>query len=158
MLDAAGLDAFQRFVKRLPEGCELRVSNLEFQPLRYGARWRAADPPPCLLSQPRRRVSDLDSSDAEKRLCIIIPIACWSHSSTAGVIHVPFIRCGSCCIAARNFCCVSGFVPAYDWNNASRFSQLLRLVRGGSRFSRCAGAASPLAAATPSCGQSSVSG
>ncbi len=27
MLDAGGLDAFQRFVKRLPEGCELRISN-----------------------------------------------------------------------------------------------------------------------------------
>lgn len=31
VLDAGGLDAFQRFVKRLPEGCELRISNLEFQ-------------------------------------------------------------------------------------------------------------------------------
>lgn len=38
VLDAGGLDAFQRFVKRLPEGCELRVSNLEFQPLRTMAR------------------------------------------------------------------------------------------------------------------------
>ncbi|SQJ21728.1 transporter [Salmonella enterica subsp. enterica] len=38
MLDAGGLDAFQRFVKRLPEGCELRISNLEFQPLRTMAR------------------------------------------------------------------------------------------------------------------------
>jgi len=38
VLDAGGLDAFQRFVKRLPEGCELRVSNLEFQPLRTLAR------------------------------------------------------------------------------------------------------------------------
>ncbi len=27
VLDAGGLDAFQRFVKRLPEGCELRVCN-----------------------------------------------------------------------------------------------------------------------------------
>ena len=34
VLDAGGLDAFQRFVNKLPEGCELRVSNLEFQPLR----------------------------------------------------------------------------------------------------------------------------
>ncbi len=32
------LDAFQRFVNKLPEGCELRVSNLEFQPLRTLAR------------------------------------------------------------------------------------------------------------------------
>ena len=38
VLDAGGLDAFQRFVTRLPEGCELRVSNLEFQPLRTMAR------------------------------------------------------------------------------------------------------------------------
>ena len=38
LLDAGGLDAFQRFVKRLPEGTELRVSNLEFQPLRTMAR------------------------------------------------------------------------------------------------------------------------
>ena len=38
VLDAGGLDAFQRFVKRLPEGCELRVCNLEFQPLRTMAR------------------------------------------------------------------------------------------------------------------------
>lgn len=38
VLDAGGLDAFQRFVSKLPEGCELRVSNLEFQPLRTLAR------------------------------------------------------------------------------------------------------------------------
>ena len=38
VLDAGGLDAFQRFVKKLPDGCELRVSNLEFQPLRTMAR------------------------------------------------------------------------------------------------------------------------
>ncbi len=38
VLDAGGLDAFQRFVKRLPEGCELRVCNPEFQPLRTMAR------------------------------------------------------------------------------------------------------------------------
>jgi SulP family sulfate permease len=38
VLDAGGLDAFQRFIKRLPEGCELRVTNLEFQPLRTLAR------------------------------------------------------------------------------------------------------------------------
>ncbi len=38
VLDAGGLDAFQRFVKRLPEGCELRISNTEFQPLRTMAR------------------------------------------------------------------------------------------------------------------------
>ncbi len=38
VLDAGGLDAFKRLVERLPEGCELRVSNLEFQPLRTMAR------------------------------------------------------------------------------------------------------------------------
>ncbi len=38
VLDAGGLDAFQRFVEKLPEGCELRVTNLEFQPLRTLAR------------------------------------------------------------------------------------------------------------------------
>ena len=38
VLDAGGLDAFRRFVNRLPQGTELRVSNLEFQPLRTLAR------------------------------------------------------------------------------------------------------------------------
>ncbi|MBU4682599.1 C4-dicarboxylic acid transporter DauA [Cedecea davisae] len=38
VLDAGGLDAFQRFVEKLPEDCELRVTNLEFQPLRTLAR------------------------------------------------------------------------------------------------------------------------
>ncbi|WP_407830037.1 C4-dicarboxylic acid transporter DauA [Trabulsiella odontotermitis] len=38
VLDAGGLNAFQRFVDKLPEGCELRVSNVEFQPLRTMAR------------------------------------------------------------------------------------------------------------------------
>ncbi|WBM68987.1 C4-dicarboxylic acid transporter DauA [Buttiauxella sp. WJP83] len=38
VLDAGGLDAFQRFVEKLPEGCELRVTNLEFQPLKTLAR------------------------------------------------------------------------------------------------------------------------
>ncbi|MDP1211757.1 STAS domain-containing protein, partial [Klebsiella pneumoniae] len=28
VLDAGGLDAFQRCVNKLPDGCELRVSNL----------------------------------------------------------------------------------------------------------------------------------
>ena len=37
VLDAGGLDAFQRFVKRLPEGCELRVSNRNSSPC---APWR----------------------------------------------------------------------------------------------------------------------
>ncbi|EKY3090605.1 C4-dicarboxylic acid transporter DauA [Cronobacter dublinensis] len=38
VLDAGGLDALQRFIERLPEGCELRVCHLEFQPLRTLAR------------------------------------------------------------------------------------------------------------------------
>lgn len=38
VLDAGGLDAFMRFVTKLPEGCELRVTNLEFQPLKTLAR------------------------------------------------------------------------------------------------------------------------
>lgn len=38
VLDAGGLDAFQRFVKRLPEGCELRVCNLDPS---HCARWLA---------------------------------------------------------------------------------------------------------------------
>ncbi|MBJ3815511.1 C4-dicarboxylic acid transporter DauA [Shimwellia pseudoproteus] len=40
LLDAGGLDALQRFIARLPEGCELRISNLQFQPLRTLARGR----------------------------------------------------------------------------------------------------------------------
>ncbi|WP_105693588.1 C4-dicarboxylic acid transporter DauA [Cronobacter dublinensis] len=38
VLDAGGLDALQRFIERLPEGCELRLCHLEFQPLRTLAR------------------------------------------------------------------------------------------------------------------------
>lgn len=38
VLDAGGLNALQRFVERLPAGCELRISGLEFQPLRSLAR------------------------------------------------------------------------------------------------------------------------
>ncbi|MDF7680632.1 C4-dicarboxylic acid transporter DauA [Enterobacteriaceae bacterium ESL0689] len=38
VLDAGGLDALQRFVSKLPEGCELRIASLEFQPLRTFAR------------------------------------------------------------------------------------------------------------------------
>ncbi|EOI3551014.1 C4-dicarboxylic acid transporter DauA [Cronobacter turicensis] len=38
VLDAGGLDALQRFIERLPEGCELRICHLEFQPLRTLAR------------------------------------------------------------------------------------------------------------------------
>ncbi|EGT4274803.1 C4-dicarboxylic acid transporter DauA [Cronobacter sakazakii] len=38
VLDAGGLDALQRFIERLPDGCELRICHLEFQPLRTLAR------------------------------------------------------------------------------------------------------------------------
>ena len=38
LLDAGGLDALQRFIARLPQGCELRITNLQFQPLRTLAR------------------------------------------------------------------------------------------------------------------------
>ncbi|WP_419144555.1 C4-dicarboxylic acid transporter DauA [Franconibacter pulveris 601] len=38
VLDAGGLDALQRFIERLPQGCELRICQLEFQPLRTLAR------------------------------------------------------------------------------------------------------------------------
>lgn len=38
VLDAGGLDALQRFIERLPPGCELRICHLEFQPLRTLAR------------------------------------------------------------------------------------------------------------------------
>lgn len=38
VLDAGGLEAFLRFIQQLPAGCELRVANLEFQPLRTLAR------------------------------------------------------------------------------------------------------------------------
>lgn len=38
VLDAGGLDALQRFIERLPQDCELRICQLEFQPLRTLAR------------------------------------------------------------------------------------------------------------------------
>ncbi|EJH4502043.1 C4-dicarboxylic acid transporter DauA [Cronobacter sakazakii] len=38
VLDAGGLDALQHFIERLPDGCELRICHLEFQPLRTLAR------------------------------------------------------------------------------------------------------------------------
>lgn len=44
VLDAGGLDAFQRFVEKLPDGCELRVTNLEFQASKNtGTCWCSAD-------------------------------------------------------------------------------------------------------------------
>ena len=58
VLDAGGLDAFQRFVKRLPEGCELRVCNLEFQPLRTMARAGIQPIPGRLAFFPNRRAGD----------------------------------------------------------------------------------------------------
>ncbi len=44
VLDAGGLDAFQRFVKRLPEGCELRVCNGIPATAHYGSRRHSTDP------------------------------------------------------------------------------------------------------------------
>ncbi|MDY0972381.1 C4-dicarboxylic acid transporter DauA [Siccibacter turicensis] len=38
VLDAGGLDAFTRVIEKLPAGCELRICNVEFQPLRTLAR------------------------------------------------------------------------------------------------------------------------
>ena len=55
-----GLDAFQRFVKRLPEGCELRVSNLEFQPLRTMARAGVQPIPGRLAFYPNREAALAD--------------------------------------------------------------------------------------------------
>ena len=55
-----GLDAFQRFVKRLPEGCELRVSNLEFQPLRTMARAGVQPIPGRLSFYPNREAALAD--------------------------------------------------------------------------------------------------
>lgn len=60
VLDAGGLDAFQRFVKRLPEGCELRVCNLEFQPLRTMARAGIQPIPGRLAFFPNRRAAMAD--------------------------------------------------------------------------------------------------
>jgi SulP family sulfate permease len=60
VLDAGGLDAFQRFVKRLPEGCELRVSNLEFQPLRTMARAGVQPIPGRLAFYPDREAALAD--------------------------------------------------------------------------------------------------
>ena len=60
VLDAGGLDAFQRFVQRLPEGCELRVSNLEFQPLRTMARAGVQPIPGRLSFYPNREAALAD--------------------------------------------------------------------------------------------------
>lgn len=79
VLDAGGLDAFQRFVNKLPEGCELRVSNTEFQPLRTLAR-AGVKPIPGRLSfyptaAPRWRIFNYPA--AGPGACrIITPIAC----------------------------------------------------------------------------------
>ena len=59
-LDAGGLDAFQRFVNKLPEGCELRVSNLEFQPLRTLARAGVKPLPGRLSFYPDRQAALAD--------------------------------------------------------------------------------------------------
>ncbi|EPB6543333.1 C4-dicarboxylic acid transporter DauA [Escherichia coli] len=60
VLDAGGLDTFQRFVKRLPEGCELRVCNVEFQPLRTMARAGIQPIPGRLAFFPNRRAAMAD--------------------------------------------------------------------------------------------------
>ena len=60
VLDAGGLDAFQRFVARLPEGCELRISNLEFQPLRTMARAGVQPIPGRLSFYPNREAALAD--------------------------------------------------------------------------------------------------
>lgn len=115
VLDAGGTDAFQRFVNKLPEGCELRVSNLEFQPLRTLARAGVKPLPGRLSFYPivRPRWLTCDHPAAGPCACRIKdPVACCSQLSTAGVIQVPFIKCGSCSIARRNFCNVCGRVPA----------------------------------------------
>ncbi|ETJ29589.1 hypothetical protein Q604_UNBC15884G0001, partial [human gut metagenome] len=53
-------DAFQRFGKRLPQGCELRVCNLEFQPLRTMARAGIQPIPGRLAFFPNRRAAMAD--------------------------------------------------------------------------------------------------
>ncbi|HCI4630753.1 hypothetical protein QP496_21925, partial [Klebsiella pneumoniae] len=53
-------DAFQRFVNKLPEGCELRVSNLEFQPLRTLARAGVKPLPGRLSFYPDRQAALAD--------------------------------------------------------------------------------------------------
>lgn len=63
VLDAGGLEAFQRFVSRLPEGCELRVSNLEFQPLRTLARAGVQPIPGKLAFYPDRDAALADLRD-----------------------------------------------------------------------------------------------
>lgn len=60
VLDAGGLDAFQRFVNKLPEGCEFRVSNLEFQPLRTLARAGVKPLPGRLSFYPDRQAALAD--------------------------------------------------------------------------------------------------
>ena len=60
VLDAGGLDAFQRFVNKLPEGYELRVSNLEFQPLRTLARAGVKPLPGRLSFYPDRQAALAD--------------------------------------------------------------------------------------------------
>lgn len=60
VLDAGGTDAFQRFVNKLPEGCELRVSNLEFQPLRTLARAGVKPLPGRLSFYPDRQAALAD--------------------------------------------------------------------------------------------------
>lgn len=66
VLDAGGLEAFQRFVSKLPEGCELRVSNLEFQPLRTLARAGVQPIAGRLAFYPDRDAALADILDSQK--------------------------------------------------------------------------------------------
>lgn len=114
VLDAGGLDAFQRFVNKLPEGCELRVSNLEFQPLRTLARAGVKPLPGRLSFYPivRPRWLTCDHPAAGPCACRIRIRSPAAASSAPPASSVPFIKCGSCSIARRNFCNVCGRVPA----------------------------------------------
>lgn len=60
VLDAGGLAAFERFVARLPAGTELRISDLEFQPLRTLARARIHPIEGKLIFYPHRDVALAD--------------------------------------------------------------------------------------------------
>ncbi len=60
VLDAGGLAAFERFVGRLPAGTELRISDLEFQPLRTLARARVHPIEGKLIFYPHRDVALAD--------------------------------------------------------------------------------------------------
>ncbi len=101
------LDAFQRFVNKLPEGCDAYLTS-SFS--RY-ARWRAArqaaartpelprSPGRWLTCDHRRQVLRLPHQGSSRLL---------QPGSAPPASSVPFIKCGSCSIARRNFCNVCG--------------------------------------------------